>query len=434
MQPWEANDIDKVFKNAAENAHFEYDEKAWAAFQGKVVAAEKRSLYYKIGGGAALVTLLAVTAYFYFNTSAPSARSMAEQPSAVSSEVEVTEQLKPSNDGQSNSAQSNDPAVDKAIVETSPSSEPIPENVSPSGQAENPVDPELITSTVDKDLIPAKTQHINTGQSQIIPTEDELTLAENTNYLAPAAPELTEPRASNNLNALLSRKSTLPDSKIQMVTTEMPVSQSEQVEEVIVQRRRTLERLSIGFSVAPDLSGVSFKGNKPGFGIGTSLAYMLNQKFSVGAGVFYAKKLYEIDEGRYGSYNALWQKVQEPNGIDASCHVIEVPVNLRMNLFNRPASNVYLSTGLSTYFMSAEDYVFNYYVEGSDAIDGMNIRGENKHFFSIYNLSIGYQRRLNERFGVEIEPYLKLPIGGVGVWDVNLTSSGTLITARYFFK
>jgi hypothetical protein len=58
-------------------------------------------------------------------------------------------------------------------------------------------------------------------------------------------------------------------------------------------------------------------------------------------------------------------------------------------------------------------------------------KNENSHFFSVINLSGGYQYHFSERFSLMAEPYVKIPISGVGHGKVNLNSGGILFTAGF---
>ena len=62
-----------------------------------------------------------------------------------------------------------------------------------------------------------------------------------------------------------------------------------------------------------------------------------------------------------------------------------------------------------------------------------NFFNENKHVFSIVNLSAGYEKTWN-RFGLQVSPYAKLPLKGIGGGKVKLASAGVLVSAKYNFK
>jgi hypothetical protein len=87
--------------------------------------------------------------------------------------------------------------------------------------------------------------------------------------------------------------------------------------------------------------------------------------------------------------------------------------------------------GFSSYIMLSEDYV--YHVDnpyGSD-VYYQSVSRENNEWFKILNASVVLQKRLNDKFSLELEPYLKAPLAGVGEGEVSLVSLGAFFNVRY---
>ncbi len=61
---------------------------------------------------------------------------------------------------------------------------------------------------------------------------------------------------------------------------------------------------------------------------------------------------------------------------------------------------------------------------------------QNKHFFSVLDLSVGYQYLMNKQFSLAAQPYVDLPLTGIGAGKVKLNSAGILFTikAKPFLK
>ena len=53
----------------------------------------------------------------------------------------------------------------------------------------------------------------------------------------------------------------------------------------------------------------------------------------------------------------------------------------------------------------------------------------NKHLFSVLSLSAGYQFNLSPKISFSAEPYIKIPLNGVGYGKVKLKETGVLFTA-----
>jgi hypothetical protein len=81
------------------------------------------------------------------------------------------------------------------------------------------------------------------------------------------------------------------------------------------------------------------------------------------------------------------------------------------------------------------DYVHKY-SSGQVHYTTVKYKNENAHFFSVANLSGGYQYHFSDRFSLMAEPYVKIPLTGVGQGKVQLNSGGILFTAAFkpFFR
>ncbi len=191
-----------------------------------------------------------------------------------------------------------------------------------------------------------------------------------------------------------------------------------------------LARWSLGFGYAPDLSLVGFSEvTKPGTNVAFNIDYKLNARWSIQTGATIAKKNYIADGEDYSPPAGFWDYGRIPDQADATCTVIDIPINVRYYFGQN--RRWYAATGLSTYLMLREnyDYVYRGYYPG--AIDNWSVRNENRHFLGVYNLSIGYQKQVANRWFIEVEPFIKAPISGIGFGQVNLWSTGTLFSLRY---
>lgn len=80
--------------------------------------------------------------------------------------------------------------------------------------------------------------------------------------------------------------------------------------------------------------------------------------------------------------------------------------------------------------MKTEDYEYEYKTPSGQYYKyNLAVKDQNKHYFSVLTLSAGYKYKLSRRVSLQAEPYVKLPLGGVGVGKVKLNSSGILFTA-----
>ncbi|HKH63654.1 MAG TPA: hypothetical protein VKA49_22610, partial [Flavitalea sp.] len=92
----------------------------------------------------------------------------------------------------------------------------------------------------------------------------------------------------------------------------------------------------------------------------------------------------------------------------------------------------FLSTGLSTYLMKQEEYHYHYqYINGSPGYRYRTYASDEHHWLSILNISAGFEKKISKRFALQGEPYLKIPLVGVGYGNLQLNSYGVYFSLRY---
>jgi hypothetical protein len=189
-----------------------------------------------------------------------------------------------------------------------------------------------------------------------------------------------------------------------------------------------LNGFSFFVSTGPDVSKAqNSKAGKVTMSWGLGVAYTLN-RLTLKTGVFSANKIYWAGPDDYKlSYTP------PPNlkfmGADANCRVIEIPVKLSYNFAVKNRSNWFAGAGISSYLMKREDYSYEFKSNnGSSYYHSYETKNENKHYFSVLNLSGGYSYQLSNTISLSAEPYLEVPMTGIGAGKVHLNSGGVLFT------
>lgn len=181
------------------------------------------------------------------------------------------------------------------------------------------------------------------------------------------------------------------------------------------------------FSVGPDMSFVKLNNTgKTTLTYGAGLSYNFAKRLTARAGFYVSKKVYEAAPDQYhtpgGNYPYL-------TGVNADCKVYEIPVSLAYSFGQRGKHNWFGSAGLSSFIMKKEDYTYNYKNPAGQTYEYyQELRNKNKHYFAVLDLSAGYQYQLSNRISLQAEPYLKLPLAGVGQGKIKLNSAGVLFT------
>lgn len=152
------------------------------------------------------------------------------------------------------------------------------------------------------------------------------------------------------------------------------------------------------------------------------------------AGAVYSTKIYAANASKYNPDNPYWQSYYpKPVEVEGSCKIIDIPLNMRYNLLQKKAYNLYAVAGLSSYLMLREDYKYIYQVYDSNLRQSWHGKNENQHFFKVINISAGYEQKLSRKFSLQAEPYIKLPTAGVGYGRIKLLSTGLFMSLKYKF-
>lgn len=56
------------------------------------------------------------------------------------------------------------------------------------------------------------------------------------------------------------------------------------------------------------------------------------------------------------------------------------------------------------------------------------------YFFSIFQLSAGYEFAVNGKTKIRIEPYVKMPLQGIGIGSLPISSTGLYLGITHSFR
>lgn len=184
--------------------------------------------------------------------------------------------------------------------------------------------------------------------------------------------------------------------------------------------------ISLALSLSPNInytgSDFSAKGNLA-FGLGVNIP--MYKKLALQVGINYGNKRYDAGANDYSFRN--------PNiaptiaKVEALCKVVEIPVNLSYKLQESTKNSLSISAGLSSYLMLKEDYTYLYTAESGKADRYLNVNNKNQHVLGVANLAIEYQIKLHPKMGLAIEPFLRVPLTGIGEGKTSLKSTGVSI-------
>ena len=211
--------------------------------------------------------------------------------------------------------------------------------------------------------------------------------------------------------------------------------------------------LSVRVVLSPDLSAVGINNfARPGRNYGLLLEYRFGNRLSAQVGVIQSKKIYTATPEKY-TWPADWKWYVKPVGVDGQCSMLDIPINLRYDFLRVPTRSGrlpakrsraerspaerspalwFVSGGLTTYIMQSEQYDYNYANPADTRIRVRSWSGKTGRYnVSNLNLSMGYERAISRRFSWQVEPFVKVPLKGVGFFKVRLLSTGAFLSLRY---
>ena len=192
----------------------------------------------------------------------------------------------------------------------------------------------------------------------------------------------------------------------------------------IKENKKPANKFYLGFIAGPDFSMVkSTKINGAGHSVGLLAGYNLSKKFAIETGILLDHKKYQSDGKYFSTEKLAWPHVTILE-LSGYCNMYEIPVNLRYNVSANTNRTWFANLGLSSYLMKKENYDYDYERYGVYANGNKEYKNTTNNWLSVAHLSIGLQKKLGAVGELRIEPYVKLPLNGVGIGSMPLTSTG----------
>ena len=276
------------------------------------------------------------------------------------------------------------------------------------------------------------------------PVSDNQTIDELVKNTQPEGSLIKELTKSESEPIITEKKDLVKDPEVEKTITETKVDEQKvetketktvAVEKTNNKNQKNKNSLANNFfvtvSAGPDISAVGGNAGELRLGVGAGVGYQISKKFSVRAGFYAARKIYSADPEDYHPPTNFWSYYPNLESIDANCKVYEIPVTVDYKINANKKESWFVSAGLSSLLMKEEkyDYYFKPNYSPTYLTYSKTIYDQNKHYFSVLNLSGGYTRVLNKNISLQAEPYVKIAMVGVGYGKVNLNSSGVLFSA-----
>lgn len=190
--------------------------------------------------------------------------------------------------------------------------------------------------------------------------------------------------------------------------------------------RSLKKRFYAGLIGGPDISTVKFQRfSKVGFQAGVMVGYALSDRLAVEAGALTSQKHYFSDGKHYKSsyYAPSYAKLLT---VDGNCRMIELPLAMRYTFSKKKKGAFFATAGIASYIMQGEDYNLEYLYPSSGNIATHNYKYTDKdqYWLATLQLSVGYSTKLGSLSNLRLEPYYALPLKGMGHGRLPVSSFG----------
>ena len=463
-----SDEFDKKIKEAADQHHPPYDEKAWTGMKkllDKHLPEEKdrkRRFIFILLFPLLLAGGWYLTNRFTGSGNKPPVAENSTQPPAGNNSGNITAKsdtpLAGTGQPADNSAGTGQPAANTTAAagnEMPPVTQTVPagqQQISSSGRDR---EPELLMS-VSGGQKKQKTRRTETEnatnksrEKTILPAKDDSPVpADNIPLADDKDARNAKPTAADNKTsaAPATGNTGSPDSKPPVIAdnntrTSNPAPAASTLEEekknsnsTAQQQKKKNNRKSFFFlalSAAPD---VSFTGNdKPGqmkLVGGAGIGYTYKERFTLRTGFYSGRKVYTASPSEYHGTQAFYTYYPNLQKVEADCKVYEWPLLLSYHFGLQRKHSWFASAGVSSLIMKREtyNYFYKYNPAGPTVNKKYTIKDQNKHFFSLATISAGYQYHITKGISLTAEPYFKIPLTGVGAGKVKLNSMGVSFT------
>ncbi|MFT3827987.1 MAG: porin family protein [Chitinophagaceae bacterium] len=180
-----------------------------------------------------------------------------------------------------------------------------------------------------------------------------------------------------------------------------------------------------GIVISPDLSTVKMQQvRKLGYSAGVLIGYRLSKRWAIETGALWEKKYYYSDGEYFKTDKIPLPSGTTVNNVNGWCNMIDIPVTARYFFSIKQHHTWSANAGLLSYIMNKESYTYNYTRYGNVYERGWDYKSSTRNWFSVAQLGIGYEYNIGRWGNLRVEPYVRIPLGGIGIGSLPVSSAG----------
>jgi hypothetical protein len=203
--------------------------------------------------------------------------------------------------------------------------------------------------------------------------------------------------------------------------------------------RKLLKRkvFYIGVAAGSDFSKVhSVAFNNSGFNAGLLAGIKFAGRTSFETGILWNRKNYNSagNEFKMDKIGSTMPAGMVINSVEGKSSLIEIPLKIKYDFLNRANTTWFAAVGISAYIMTTESNRYHVTMNGNTEMMTGVYRNYSYGLPAVASISAGYQKNLSKFINVRIEPFLKIPLTGMGVGNLPITSAGLQVGITRILK
>lgn len=409
--------LERLAKEAAEGAKYEFSPGAWSAMEQKLDTVPVKPFAWWRWGSAAVLVMATVAILLWPSDGPTQEVSQTEEVVESPKETQVEEKVLAKERVKSNDQNAN-LKVDAAQAD-------IAENrqVLRSNQVTSSTSTSLTNIGLTQQALVSDNQSQTTNAQSSVP-----------NYFEEApvsdralSKEIIESRDLSLVDANYQSTNRLFGKPLLGELPDVAIYQDEQPED-----EADFKRWILGASASFDWTSTQFESfTYPGVMLGITAEYQFAKNWTIQSGVTYSVKKYRAWGEEYETPNWADFAPRAIYAVEATCHVIDVPINIKKYFDLKDNKQFFVSSGISSYIMLRENYDYLYRFDNPlQWPEEFSYENQNNHYLGILNMSVGYQKPISKKFILSVEPFLKMPLTGIGEGRVRLLSFGTNVAIK----
>jgi hypothetical protein len=154
--------------------------------------------------------------------------------------------------------------------------------------------------------------------------------------------------------------------------------------------------------------------------------YRINPFFSVESGISFSQKSYATT-GKYFNMDEMHKanpSVTEIMDVKGSSNLFELPLMIRYDMVRKNNHRLFSTIGLSSYLITMENNYYNVMMNGTAQPMHGTYSKDKIYYTASLDFGLGFEKDFSKKTHVRLEPYLQLPIGGIGVGKLPVKTIG----------